>query len=245
MNAIILAGGRGTRLAPLTDLTPKPLLEVAGRPILDYVVGQLIRYGFREIVFTAGYLAEQIERRANQYKDIKAVCIAEKEALGTAGAVKNAEKYLGDTFVVMSGDCISDIDLSAMLAAHKRKNADITIASAAVKDPTLYGVISAGSDGRIIDFHEKPKDASFGTTVNAGVYVVSKRALSGIERGVFYDFSKQLFPKLLPLGGLYEYRHYGYWSDLGDFAGYYAAGAKFAGGYFYDLPAMEEYSLVR
>lgn len=227
MNAIVLAGGQGKRLRPLTDVTPKPMLKVAGRPILDYVTAQLAAQSVDRIIYTLGYLAEQIEDYVKTYEGVAAQCITEKQPLGTCGAVVGALDRLDDCFIVVSGDCISDVDLVEMEQAHIKYGAEATIAVTEVKNPTLYGVVSEDG-GRITEFHEKPDDDRYGNLVNAGIYILNKSALKNVRKNSFVDFSKDLFPELLKNGSLYAYRHKGYWSDVGDFDSLRAANRKFS-----------------
>ena len=160
MNAIVLAGGRGSRLMPLTSDIPKPALPVCGYPILDYVTAQLCYYGVRKIVYAAGYLPDVIRKRAEKYACADCVTVAENKPLGTCGAVKNAEKLLGDCFFVLSGDCLSDINLFEMAAIHKQSGALATIAVKPSDAPFRYGVVKTDNSGRVRSFLEKPQNAA-------------------------------------------------------------------------------------
>ncbi len=240
MNAIVLAGGRGSRLMPLTSDIPKPALPVCGYPILDYVTAQLGYYGVRKIVYAAGYLPDVIRKRTEKYACAECVTVTEDKPLGTCGAVKNAVKLLGDCFFVLSGDCLSDINLFEMAALHKRSGALATIAVKPSDAPFRYGVVKTDNSGKVRSFLEKPQNAEKGSLVNLGTYVVDKRALDFVPEGEFFDFSRDLFPVLMKNGALAAYRHDGYWSDLGDIKSYYEANRKFRGGFFYPLPIKEE-----
>lgn len=234
MNAIVLAGGYGTRLRPLTDFCPKPMLKIANRPVLDYVVAQLAHYGLNDIVFTLGYMPGRVRDFASSYRGVRTRFSVETIPLGTAGGVKSAESMLDDVFVVASGDCLSDIDLAAMTEAHLASGAEVTLAAVEVSDPTRYGVVTADEGGRVRGFIEKPDSDRFGRLVNAGVYVVNKSVLRYIPRGAKFDFSRDLFPGLADSGTLYAYRHGGYWCDVGDKASFFAANFFMAenGGFF-------------
>ncbi len=227
MKAIVLAGGQGKRLRPLTDFTPKPMLKVAGRPILDYVTAQLAAYSIDGIIYALGYLSEQIENHVRNYRGVSASCVIEKQPLGTCGSVVEASDNLDDSFIVASGDCISDIDLFDMVRTHVKYGAEATIAVTEVNNPTLYGVVTEQS-GRITEFHEKPSDDRYGNLVNAGIYIFNKSALNNVQKGGFVDFSNDLFPELVKKGSLYAYKHKGYWSDVGDFDSLRAANRKFS-----------------
>ncbi len=240
MNAIVLAGGRGSRLMPLTSDIPKPALPVCGYPILDYVTAQLCYYGVRKIVYAVGYLPDVIRKRAEKYACADCVTVAENKPLGTCGAVKNAEKLLGDCFFVLSGDCLSDINLFEMAAMHKQSGALATIAVKPSDAPFRYGVVKTDNSGRVRGFLEKPQNAAKGSLVNLGTYVVDRKALDLAPANRFFDFSRDLFPLLIRKGLLSAYRHDGYWSDLGDIKSYYEANGKFRGGFFYPLPIKEE-----
>ncbi len=240
MNAIVLAGGFGTRLKPLTDACPKPMLRIANRPMLDYVVAQLYNYGIAEMVFTLGYLPEQVEEHASSYRGIKCNFSVEVEPLGTAGGVKAAEKYLDDVFVVISGDALSNIDLGKMLEQHLNSGAAVTMATTTVPNPRLYGVVRLDGDNRVVGFVEKPQTEEYGNLVNAGVYVVNKSVLDYVPRNVMFDFSRDLFPQLMESGELGAYLHNGYWCDIGDKESYYRANFFMKNGGFYDfIPSFE------
>ena len=240
MNAIVLAGGFGSRLKPLTDACPKPMLRVANRPMLDYVVAQLNNYGIVDMVFTLGYLPEQVEEHAGSYRGVKCEFTVETEPLGTAGGVKAAEKLLDDVFVVISGDALSNIDLEKMLEQHFNSGASVTMATTTVPDPRLYGVVRLDEANRVVGFAEKPQTAEYGNLVNAGVYVVNKSVLEYVPKNVMFDFSRDLFPQLVESGELSAYLHNGYWCDIGDKESYYRANFFMKNGGFYDfLPSFD------
>ncbi len=223
MNGIILAGGFGTRLMPLTEHTPKPMLTVANVPMLDYVVGNLLRHGIDDVTFTLGYLPEVIESHVKGYKDVKTRCITEITPLGTAGAVKNASDALSDVFVVMSGDTLHNVDLTAMLESHIMSEKPITIATVRVRDPRRYGVVQFDEDMTVTGFVEKPQSDIYGRDVNAGVYIINKHLLNLIPNDIAFDFSRDLFPSLVVSGDINVYVHKGYWCDIGDKRSYFRA----------------------
>lgn len=242
MNAIVLAGGFGSRLMPLTKDTPKPMLKIANRPVLDYVVAQLYAYGLSDIVFTLGYLPEKIENFVVSYRGITPKFSVESVPLGTAGGVKKAEDMLDELFVAVSGDALSNIDLGQMTAEHLRSGADVTLAAVKVADPGRYGVVTLAGDGKTVTgFTEKPGYGASGSLVNAGVYVISKRVLGYIPRGINFDFARDLFPQLVEARTLKAYRHDGYWCDIGDKASYYRANFFMReGGFYTPVPSFAE-----
>lgn len=222
MNAIVLAGGKGTRLMPLTSSIPKPMLTIAFVPMLDYVTSQLKFFGIKNIVYAVAYKKEQIISRANSYKGINATFSIDDIPLGTAGSVKKALAKLSDTFIVVSGDCLNDIDLSALIKAHEKSNNDVTIAVVEREDTTKYGVVKLDKNNQVLSLIEKPKTNSYGNKINAGVYVINKRIFSAFCDGPL-DFSKDVFPILVQKGKVGAYLHKGYWTDIGAIYDYYTA----------------------
>lgn len=244
MNAIVLAGGRGLRLNPLTLDTPKPMLPVCNRPTLDYCVSQLYNYGVRDIVFALGYKPEKIIEYASGYRDVKTRFCVETEPLGTLGCVKSAARYLDDVFLVASGDGVNDIDLSALLMRHRGSGAAVTIAVKKVDNPTLYGVAECDGAGFVRAFVEKPHTINYPAYINCGVYAVNKSVLGEIP-DKNCDFARDLFPRLVAKGELAYYVHDGYWEDIGDFAAYYRTNFDMKEGGFFpraDNASDAEYS---
>ena len=232
MNAIILCGGFGKRLAPLTDRCPKPMLPVANRPMLDYAFGQLKYFGINDVTLTLAYLPDRVVSWAQGYKHFNCHYSVEENPLGTAGGVKNAAKYLSDVFVVLSGDGLNNIDLNRMYEAHKRSGADVTMAITPSNTPQLYGVVDYRG-GFVCEFFEKPQDVVGKRYINTGIYMVNKCVLDYVPEGKFFDFSKDLFPFLLDKGSIGVYEHNGYWSDIGDFVSYFKANIDMIKGGFY------------
>ena len=219
MNAVIMAGGRGTRLMPLTENIPKPLVKIIDKPVLEHVILLLRKHGVYDIAVTLGYLSDRIIAYFGNGENlgVNLTYFVEKEPLGTAGSVKSAESFLSDDFFVLSGDAYSEIDLSKAAAFHKRKNALFTLVAQPHPDPSAFGVTEIDFDNRVLSFIEKP-DISRPALVNTGIYVVNKRVLSMIPDG-FYDFGKDLLPRLT--GEAYAYVDYNYWSDIGTLPSYY------------------------
>ena len=215
MNAVILAGGKGSRLAPLTLDVPKPLLPVANKPMMEYCINTLLKAKINRISVTLSYKAEMIAEYCRGLGGIDFSFSVEEVPLGTAGGVKAAKT--DDVFVVMSGDGLTDIDLTAMIEYHYSMNSDVTIAVTPSRTPWLYGVAEV-KNGYVCSYTEKPL-VDGERTVNTGIYVVNKKVLSLVDGRC--DFSKDLFPKLLKDGKIAAYTHGGYWSDIGDFRSYY------------------------
>ena len=218
MQAIILAGGSGTRLRPLTYTTPKPMLPIGGRPAVVRIAEDLDKAGFSEVFITTNYLAEVIEERLQEYSlSIPIRCIREDKPLGTAGCVKNALEFLGDEFLVIQGDAVADVDYAALLEFHRARNADVTITAIRVQDPRDFGIIDAEDDGRIRRFQEKPlMEDAFSDLANAGFYVLRKSVFEDVPAGKPFDFSRELFPLLMEQGRrFFAFELSGYWVDIG------------------------------
>ena len=189
MKAVVMAGGEGTRLRPMTANQPKPLLPVCNKPIMEHVLRLLKRHGFDETVVTVQFLASLVRNYFGDGEDVgMSLQYATEEApLGTAGSVKNAEDELRDEpFLVISGDALTDIDLTAMVRAHKENGALVTVGLTRVPNPLEFGIIIVGEDGRIQRFLEKPTWGQvFSDTVNTGIYVMEPEVLAEVAaRGV-------------------------------------------------------------
>jgi len=229
MQAIVMAGGEGSRLRPLTINRPKPMVPLANRPVMGHIVELLKRHNITEIVATLQYRAEDIQ---NFFGDGSNAGVTmnysvEAQPLGTAGSVKFADKYLSraEPFLVISGDALTDFNLTEIVDFHTRVGAAVTITLYRVPTPLEYGVIIIDGQGRIERFQEKPTWGEvISDTVNTGVYVISPEVLDDIEPGTPFDFSKDLFPRLMQRGApLYGFVANGYWCDVGDIAEYMRA----------------------
>lgn len=223
MQAIILAGGMGTRLRPLTYTVPKPMLPIAGRPALAHLVESLAQAGCDEVIITTNYLAELIDAKLAMLNlPIPVHCVKEDQPLGTAGCIRNLYDRLQDEFIVVQGDSVSDIDFEAFLKFHHEKDADISISTMRVADTREFGILLTDETGRITRFQEKPRpEEAFSNTANAGFYVVKKTMFEDVPNGVPYDFARQLFPKLMDQGArFYGYEMRGYWVDIGRVGNY-------------------------
>lgn len=218
IKAIIMAGGKGTRIRPLTLIRPKPLIPVANRPMIDYIIERLRRAGFKDIVVTLSYLPGRIKNRLKkEYKDFNIQYSLEKHPLGTAGGVKNAEKYIDDTFFVLSGDVLIDIDLKRILAFHRAKNALATLVLTPVEDPSHFGIAVLDDEQKIVRFLEKPAPSEvFSKIANTGTYILEPGIFDYIPDEGEVDFSQDVFPRLIEEdAGIYGYVLDGYWNDVG------------------------------
>ncbi len=227
MKAVIMAGGEGSRLRPLTCDKPKPMVPVMNRPLMEYSVELLRLHGLRDIAVTLQYLPEQIKEHfgdGSRY-DVNLHYYVEEEPLGTAGSVKNAAAFLDETFIVISGDALTDFDLTEAIQFHRARGAMATLVLKSVESPLEYGVVMIDPEGRINRFLEKPGWGEvFSDTVNTGIYVLEPEVLSLVEPGKMVDFSKDIFPLLLsqqdPLFGCVLD---GFWCDVGDIKEYLRA----------------------
>ena len=219
MQAIIMAGGKGTRLRPLTCDKPKPMVPVANRPLLEHIILLLATQGWRDITITLCYQPEKIEAFFGDGSrlGVRLRYLIEDQPLGTAGSVKKASPYLKETFVVASGDALTDFNLLEALAFHRARRAKVTVVLTRVSSPLEYGVVLVGGDGGILRFLEKPGWGEvFSDTVNTGIYLIEPEVLSLIPQDKAFDFSRDLFPLMLAEGGgLYGFVAEGYWSDIG------------------------------
>lgn len=226
MKAVILAGGMGTRLRPVTGDRPKPMVPLLGKPLMEHIVSLLHDQGFTEICAAVRYRAGDIMAHFGdgsrfgvhmQYR-------LEQEPLGTAGAVKNCEDFCGgEDVLVISGDAACDFDLAALMAEHQRRNAAVTLALYRHPEPLRYGLAVTDGDNRVRGFVEKPDWSRVVTDlVNTGIYIVSPRAMAQVPEGQAFDFAKDLFPLLLRQGELLlGLPMAGYWCDVGTPVSYY------------------------
>lgn len=217
--AVILAGGEGTRLRPLTNTRPKPLLPILGRPCIEHTILSMVRAGVEEVYLALGYRSEDVLKTLGDGANLgaKIIFAYEERPMGTAGAVKLLESCLEGTFLVGSGDTLTDADISDLVSLHQRSGAIATMGLTEVEHPEQFGIVGTSKEGRIERFLEKPKPEDvFSNVINAGTYVLEKEALSFIPSGQKYDFSKNLFPDLLGRGRpLFAGRLNGYWKDIG------------------------------
>ncbi|PIT87669.1 MAG: hypothetical protein COU31_01825 [Candidatus Magasanikbacteria bacterium CG10_big_fil_rev_8_21_14_0_10_40_10] len=228
MKAIILAGGLGTRLRPLTDTIPKPLLPVQGKPIMQYAVENLAKYGFREIILGISYHADKIKEYFGDGSKfgVKLEYSLEKTPLGTGGAVRQAATNAGDEFVLVWGDNLSDVDIGVLRAVHHQSDCWITMTLTPRDDVENFGVAVLDKD-KIIGFVEKPaRDQSPSKLINAGVFVIKKIALDILPEGVS-SIEKQCLESLAVQGRIGAYRHLGQWFPTDTIAKYELAQREF------------------
>jgi len=219
MKAVILVGGKATRLEPLTSNTPKAIVPVLNTPFLEHVIRHLSRHQIKDIILAQGHLAQPIESYLGDGSEfgVKLSYVLEDTPRGTAGAVKNAERYLSETFLVLNGDIFTDLDITAMIDFHRERKAEATITLTPVDDPTSYGLIETNTQGRITRFLEKPSWSEVTTNmINAGTYVLEPDVLSQIQPQTKVSIERETFPQLLSQGKLiYAYSSSAYWIDVG------------------------------
>jgi mannose-1-phosphate guanylyltransferase len=217
MKAVVLVGGEGTRLRPLTEGVPKPLLPLVDRPILGHLLDHLVAHGVREVIMSSPYLEETfhpfIEARGGEPA---ITWVTEREALGTGGAIVSVLPHLGEqTFLALNGDILTDLDLTAMLANHRERSAAATIALHHVEDARAFGLVAADPTGRITEFREKPPDPVAGE-VNAGTYVLEPSALRAWPAETALSIETEIFPALIRSGAaVFGFETDAFWLDLG------------------------------
>ena len=230
MHGVIMAGGQGSRLRPLTLTRPKPMVEVLGRPVIDFVKDAMVDAGVNNLVVTTGYKGEQLSAHVSNWCEDRINARINQEAIpmGTAGSVRLLLDELTETFIVGSGDSVASFDIQALLQAHKVKGAKVTMALWEVDDPTEFGIVglSEGHQGEldgelrqgfIRQFKEKPTaEEAFSNVINAGLYIIEPEVLALVPEGEKFDFSKQLFPMVLEMGWpMYAKTIDGVWFDVG------------------------------
>lgn len=244
MQAVILVGGEGTRLRPLTLTVPKPVLPLLNRPFLEFQIRLCRRYGIEEIILSTAYLPEVFEEHfgdGSRY-GVKLVYVTEEEPLDTCGAVKNAECHIRGRFLVFNGDVLSDLDLAALVAYHEEKGGKATLYLTRVEDPRAYGLVPLDQEGRILEFLEKPSGDELPTDlINAGTYVLEPEVLERVPEGERHSFERQLFPGMLADGlPMYGFPSDAYWLDIGTPAKYLQAHRDIlAGRPAFDFPGEE------
>jgi len=227
MKAVIMAGGEGTRLRPLTSNQPKPMMPLVNRPMMEHIVGLLKKHGFDEIVVTVAFQANTIRTYFGNGAEfgVRMVYATEESPLGTAGSVRNAMDELDEPFLVISGDVLTDIDLGAIVRFHEERGAIATIGLKAMENPLEFGIVITREDGSIERFLEKPTWGQvFSDTINTGIYVLSPEIFDWIAPDVAVDFSSEVFPRLLEAEKpIYGYVAEGYWEDVGTLEAYIKA----------------------
>lgn len=216
LKAVVLVGGEGTRLRPLTETIPKPLLPLMGRPFLHFVLDHLLANGIHEAILSSPYLEEAFSQFIeDRHGDPKITWVTEPEPLGTGGAVLNALDMVDGSFFVLNGDILTDLDLQAMLASHEANSAAATISTIRVEDARPFGLVVTGENARVLEFREKPADPMPGD-INAGTYLLEPEALEGFPRAVDHSIEREVFPKMIERRlGVFAFPSQAYWLDLG------------------------------
>jgi len=220
MKAVVMAGGEGTRLRPLTSNQPKPMVPIVGKPCMEHIVELLRAHAFEDVIVTLAFMPQAIRGYFGDGEShgVSIRYSVEESPAGTAGSVKLAEEALDEPFLVISGDALCDIDLGALVRFHREKGAFVTIGLKSVPNPLEFGIVVTDDDGRIERFLEKPSWGQvFTDTINTGIYVLEPEVLRHVPDDRPYDFSKELFPLLLEMGKpLYGFVADGYWQDIGN-----------------------------
>ena len=218
MQALILAGGEGTRLRPLTSTFPKPVVPLVGRPFISYMLEWLRHHGVEDVILGCGFMADRVRSVLGDGSGlgIRLRYLEEPRPLGTGGALKFAEDLLDERFFMLNGDVLADFDLTAQLEAHERVGAQATIALVPVDDPSAYGLVRMGPDGAVSAFVEKPAPDQMDTNlINAGAYILERSVLDGMApAGTNVSIERDVFPTLVGRG-LYGHECSGYWLDIG------------------------------
>jgi mannose-1-phosphate guanylyltransferase len=217
VQALILVGGEGTRLRPLTSNLPKPALRLVDRPLIAYMIDWLSRHGVDDVVMACGFRAQRLRDLLGDGGDggPRLRYVEEPEPRGTAGAIRFAEDQLDERFLALNGDVLADLDLSALVARHRELGATATLGLYPVEDPTGYGLIRTDSEGRITEFLEKPVPGHAGPgEINAGTYMLERSVLELIPRERQVSIEREIFPAMIG-AGLYGLRLDGYWMDIG------------------------------
>ena len=217
MQAVILAGGEGTRLRPLTSTVPKPVVPLVDRPFIAYMLEWLRGHGVDDVVMSCGFLASGVRNVIGDGGEygVRLRYVEEPRPLGTGGAVKFAEDLLEERFLMLNGDVLTDLDLSAQIAMHEEKGARCTLALIGVEDPSAYGLVRRHEDGSVKEFLEKPSPDQVDTNlISAGAYVMERDVLSLIPRDTNCSIEREVFPRLVG-DGLFGFAGEGYWLDIG------------------------------
>ena len=232
MQAVVLVGGMGTRLRPLTHETPKQMLCVAGVTMLERVIARLGGFGIDRVVLSMGYKPDIFLAAFpdGHVAGVEIVYAVEPKPLDTAGGIKFAVDFAGisETFLVVNGDVLCDFDIGELITAHRRNRGQATIALFPVEDPSAFGVVPTSPDGKVLAFIEKPtRELAPTNCINAGIYVLEPQALDSIQVGDVASIEKVVFPNLVKGGHLYARQFDGFWIDAGTIANFYATNMDF------------------
>ena len=217
MQALILAGGEGTRLRPLTSAIPKPVVTLVDRPFIAFMLEWLRAHGVDDVIMSCGFLADGVRAVLGDGNahGVRLRYVEEPQPLGTGGALKYAEDLLDERFLMLNGDVLTDLDVTAQLALHERRGARGTLALTPVEDPRAYGLVRTKDDGEVTGFVEKPSPDQIDTrNISAGIYVLERSVLELLEPGRRASIEREVFPRLVG-DGLYGYVGEGYWLDIG------------------------------
>lgn len=213
MQALILVGGEGTRLRPLTETVPKSVMPLAGRPFLSYMIDWLGRHGVDEVVLACGFKSDKVREVLGEGGSPRLHYVEEPEPRGTAGAIKFAAERLSGRFLALNGDVLTDLDLTALMAFHEQRGAHASLGLYPVEDATGYGLVRRGEDGAVLEFLEKPERPGPGD-INAGTYVLEHSVLDLVPDGRMVSIEREVFPRMIG-EGLYALPLDGYWMDIG------------------------------
>ncbi|HZC31340.1 MAG TPA: NDP-sugar synthase, partial [Gaiellaceae bacterium] len=220
MKAVVMAGGEGTRLRPLTSNQPKPMVPIVGKPCMEHILELLKQHGFEDVIVTVAFLPQAIRSYfgSGEGLGLDISYSVEESPLGTAGSVRLAAGRLDDTFLVISGDALCDVDLTKLVEFHRARGSSATIGLKSVENPLDFGIVVTDEEGRVERFLEKPSWGQvFSDTINTGIYVLEPEVLRHVPDGRPFDFSKELFPLLLEMGRpMYGCVLDGYWQDIGN-----------------------------
>jgi mannose-1-phosphate guanylyltransferase len=217
MQALILVGGEGTRLRPLTYTIPKPVIPLVDRPFISYMIEWLARHCIDEVVLACGFLPDKLREVLGDGGDggPRLIYVEEPDPRGTAGAIKFAEEHLRDRFLALNGDVLTDLDLGELIRFHESSGAEATLGLHPVEDVTGYGLVSTDAERHILEFLEKPgPDQAGAGEINAGIYVLERSVLERIPPGREVSIEREVFPQMIG-EGLYGVRLDGYWNDIG------------------------------
>lgn len=232
LECIVMAGGKGSRLYPLTQKTPKPLLPVNNIPNVVKILAEVNRCKIKKAVITTGYLGDELKKNiGNNIYDVEIKYAHEEEPLGSAGGVKNASKYTSGDLLVISGDAVFEGDLSEMIKKHYESASDLTIACSEVEDTSRFGVLVTDKTGRIVRFCEKPSEGECDSKlVNIGIYIISRDIIEDLPENTKLDFSLDVFPKLLKTKKVMAWKSNAYWCDMGTLSSYLECNMRYSKG---------------
>jgi mannose-1-phosphate guanylyltransferase len=213
MQALILVGGEGTRLRPLTNTVPKAVMPLAGRPFLSYMIEWLARHGVDDVVLACGFGADRVREVLGEGGSPRLRYVEEPEPRGTAGAIKFSAEQLGESFLALNGDVLTDLDLSALIGFHRERRARATLGLYPVDDATGYGLVRRDDGGGVLEFLEKPAEPQPGE-INAGTYALERSVLDLVPAGRMVSIEHEVFPRLIGKG-LFAIPLRGYWMDIG------------------------------